>query len=128
MTPPPTGPPVDLRSDTVTRPDARMREAMARAEVGDDVLDGDPTMRALAEEVAGLLGTEGALWVPSAIGHKHGWRQHRRRPKSSASGCRSRSFVTWRRCSHAWGAVDTVTRLADYDSVGPIRRCDPHVR
>ncbi|MDH6438058.1 threonine aldolase [Streptomyces sp. SAI-144] len=65
MTPPPTGPPVDLRSDTVTRPDARMREAMARAEVGDDVLDGDPTMRALEEEVAGLLGTEGALWVPS---------------------------------------------------------------
>jgi threonine aldolase len=65
VTPPPTGPPVDLRSDTVTRPDARMREAMARAEVGDDVLDGDPTMRALEEEVAGLLGTEGALWVPS---------------------------------------------------------------
>jgi threonine aldolase len=65
MTPPPAGPLVDLRSDTVTRPDARMREAMARAEVGDDVLDGDPTMRALEEEVARLLGAEGALWVPS---------------------------------------------------------------
>ncbi|MEU1090065.1 GntG family PLP-dependent aldolase [Streptomyces sp. NPDC005576] len=65
MTTPPTGPPVDLRSDTVTRPDARMREAMARAEVGDDVLDGDPTMRALEAEVSGLLGTEDALWVPS---------------------------------------------------------------
>ncbi|MGK4579121.1 threonine aldolase family protein [Kitasatospora sp. HPMI-4] len=65
MTPPPAGPPVDLRSDTVTRPDARMREAMARAEVGDDVLDGDPTMRMLEEKVAPLLGTEDALWVPS---------------------------------------------------------------
>ncbi|MFI0913987.1 threonine aldolase family protein [Streptomyces abikoensis] len=65
MTSPPAGPPVDLRSDTVTRPDARMREAMARAEVGDDVLDGDPTMRALEEEIARLLGTEDALWVPS---------------------------------------------------------------
>jgi threonine aldolase len=65
MTPFAAVPPVDLRSDTVTRPDARMREAMARAEVGDDVLDGDPTMRALEEEVAGLLGTEDALWVPS---------------------------------------------------------------
>ncbi|MFC4515592.1 threonine aldolase family protein [Streptomyces ehimensis] len=65
MTSPPAGLPVDLRSDTVTRPDARMREAMARAEVGDDVLDGDPTMRALEEEIARLLGTEDALWVPS---------------------------------------------------------------
>ncbi|AZS89054.1 threonine aldolase family protein [Streptomyces griseoviridis] len=65
MAPPPAGPQVDLRSDTVTRPDARMRRAMADAEVGDDVLDGDPTMRALEEEVAGLLGAEDALWVPS---------------------------------------------------------------
>lgn len=65
MTAPPTGPPVDLRSDTVTRPDARMRAAMARAEVGDDVLDGDPTMRALEARVAEVLGTADALWVPS---------------------------------------------------------------
>lgn len=57
--------PIDLRSDTVTRPDARMRAAMAGAEVGDDVLDGDPTMEALQEQVAELLGTEAALWVPS---------------------------------------------------------------
>ncbi|SHE54619.1 L-threonine aldolase [Streptoalloteichus hindustanus] len=57
--------PIDLRSDTVTRPDDRMRAAMAAAEVGDDVLDGDPTMRALEDRVAELLGVEGALWVPS---------------------------------------------------------------
>jgi threonine aldolase len=57
--------PIDLRSDTVTRPDQRMRAAMANAEVGDDVLDGDPTMRALEERVAELLGMAGALWVPS---------------------------------------------------------------
>jgi threonine aldolase len=57
--------PIDLRSDTVTRPDDRMRAAMAAAEVGDDVLDHDPTMRALEERVAGLLGTASALWVPS---------------------------------------------------------------
>ncbi|WP_330346342.1 aminotransferase class I/II-fold pyridoxal phosphate-dependent enzyme [Streptomyces longwoodensis] len=65
MTPVPAGTPVDLRSDTVTRPDARMREAMARAEVADDVLDGDPTVRKLEESVAHRLGTEDALWVPS---------------------------------------------------------------
>lgn len=57
--------PIDLRSDTVTRPDEEMRRAMASAEVGDDVLDHDPTMAALEERVAGLLGVEAALWVPS---------------------------------------------------------------
>lgn len=57
--------PIDLRSDTVTRPDERMRQAMATAEVGDDVLDHDPTMRKLEERVAELLGVEAALWTPS---------------------------------------------------------------
>ena len=55
----------DFRSDTVTKPSAAMRRAMAEAEVGDDVLDGDPTVRALEEAVARLLGKEGALFVPS---------------------------------------------------------------
>jgi threonine aldolase len=57
--------PIDLRSDTVTRPTKRMREAMAAAEVDDDVLGHDPTMRELETRVAGLLGTEDALWTPS---------------------------------------------------------------
>ncbi|HEX8869398.1 MAG TPA: GntG family PLP-dependent aldolase [Lentzea sp.] len=57
--------PIDLRSDTVTQPDEEMRRAMASAEVGDDVLDHDPTMAALEERVAALLGVEAALWVPS---------------------------------------------------------------
>jgi threonine aldolase len=56
---------VDFRSDTLTRPTAPMRAAMAQAEVGDDVLDGDPTTRALEERVAALLGKAGALFVPS---------------------------------------------------------------
>lgn len=55
----------DFRSDTVTRPSARMRAAMAEAEVGDDVLDGDPTVRRLEAEAAAWLGQEGALFVPS---------------------------------------------------------------
>lgn len=57
--------PIDLRSDTVTKPGEAMRRAMAAAEVGDDVLDHDPTMAALEERVASLLGVEAALWVPS---------------------------------------------------------------
>ena len=56
---------IDLRSDTVTKPTPAMRRAMAEAEVGDDVLDGDPTVRALQERVAALLGKERALFVPT---------------------------------------------------------------
>lgn len=56
---------IDLRSDTVTRPTRAMREAMANAEVGDDVLDGDPTTRALEAMVAERLGKERALFFPS---------------------------------------------------------------
>ena len=56
---------VDLRSDTVTQPTAGMRAAMAAAEVGDDVLRDDPTVIALEERVADLLGKEAALFVPT---------------------------------------------------------------
>jgi threonine aldolase len=56
---------IDLRSDTVTKPTAAMREAMARAEVGDDVYGEDPTVNALQEQVAALLGKDAALFVPS---------------------------------------------------------------
>jgi threonine aldolase len=56
---------IDLRSDTVTRPTSAMRQAMARAEVGDDVYGEDPSVRALEEEVAAMLGKEAALFVPS---------------------------------------------------------------
>jgi threonine aldolase len=56
---------VDLRSDTVTRPSPEMRRAMVEAEVGDDVLDGDPTTRRLEDRVAELLAMDGALFFPS---------------------------------------------------------------
>jgi threonine aldolase len=56
---------VDLRSDTVTQPDEAMRAAMAAAEVGDDVLEGDPTVRRLEERVAALLGKDAGLFVTS---------------------------------------------------------------
>jgi threonine aldolase len=60
-----TRPQIDLRSDTVTRPTPAMRRAMAEAEVGDDVLDGDPTVRRLEARVAELLGKEAGLFFPS---------------------------------------------------------------
>ena len=56
---------VDLRSDTITKPVVAMRMAMASAEVGDDVYGEDPTVRALEDRIADLLGHESGLFTPS---------------------------------------------------------------
>lgn len=56
---------VDLRSDTVTRPTTAMREAMLAAPLGDDVFGDDPSVNALQEKIAGMLGFEAALFVPT---------------------------------------------------------------
>ena len=58
-------PPIDLRSDTVSRPTDAMRKAMAAAEVGDDVFGDDPTVIALQDRAAELLGKEAGLFVAS---------------------------------------------------------------
>jgi threonine aldolase len=60
-------PMIDLRSDTVTKPTAAMRRAMADAEVGDDERDGDPTVGRLEARVASMLGKEAALFFPSGV-------------------------------------------------------------
>ena len=57
--------PVDLRSDTVTQPAAGMRAAMAAAPLGDDVFGDDPSVNALQDKIAGMLGFEAALFVPT---------------------------------------------------------------
>ena len=57
--------PIDLRSDTVTRPGRGMRAAMAAAEVGDDVYGDDPTVNRLQARAAELFGREAALFAPS---------------------------------------------------------------
>ena len=56
---------IDLRSDTLTRPTEPMRQAMAHADVGDDVYGEDPTVTALEERIAGLFGHEAALFTPT---------------------------------------------------------------
>ena len=55
---------IDLRSDTVTRPSAEMRRAMAEAAVGDDVFGDDPTVNTLQEYAAQLFGKEAGLFFP----------------------------------------------------------------
>jgi threonine aldolase len=75
MTPPAIR--ADLLSDTVTRPTEKMRAAMASAEVGDDVFGEDPTVRALEEQVAGLLGHEAGLFTPTgSMANQLGLRLH----------------------------------------------------
>ena len=67
----------DLLSDTLTRPTPAMREAMANAEVGDDVFGEDPTVRALEQRVAGLLGHEDGLFTPTgSLANQLGMRLH----------------------------------------------------
>ena len=71
---------IDLRSDTVTRPDGEMRQAMAQAEVGDDVYGEDPTVRRLEELAADVTGKEAGLFVPSGtMGNQIAIHLHTRR-------------------------------------------------
>jgi threonine aldolase len=68
---------IDLRSDTVTKPTDEMRQAMARAEVGDDVYGEDPTVNRLQERAAEIFGKEAALFVPSgSMGNQIAVRLH----------------------------------------------------
>src|SRR5579863_3573230 len=83
---------IDLRSDTVTRPDATMRRAMATAVVGDDAYGEDPTVRKLEETTADLLGTEATLFVPSGtMGNQIAL--HLLAPAGSEVVCEARSHV-----------------------------------
>ncbi len=83
---------IDLRSDTVTRPNEAMRRAMATAEVGDDVLGEDPTIRQLEEEAAEAVGYEASLFVPSGtMGNEIALHLHGR-PGGEVL-CESRSHV-----------------------------------
>ena len=68
---------IDLRSDTVTRPDAAMRDAARDAEVGDDVYGEDPTVNELEARAADLVGFEDALYVPTGtMGNQVAVRTH----------------------------------------------------
>ncbi|HEY8574979.1 MAG TPA: beta-eliminating lyase-related protein [Devosia sp.] len=63
----------DFRSDTVTKPSAGMRQAMAEAEVGDDVFGDDPTVNRLEQRMAAMLGKDAAIFVPSGT-QSNSWR------------------------------------------------------
>jgi threonine aldolase len=85
---------IDLRSDTVTQPTPAMREAMARAEVGDDVYGEDPTINRLEELAAETLGKEAAIFVPSGtMGNAIAMLTHCRRGDEIIMGDRSHTYL-----------------------------------
>jgi threonine aldolase len=93
--------PVDLRSDTVTKPTPEMRRAMADAEVGDDVFGDDPTVMALEERAAELLGKEAGLFVPSgSMGNLVAQMAHLQRGHEAIAGQQSH-LVMDEAASHA---------------------------
>lgn len=78
---------INLRSDTVTQPTQAMREAMYRAEVGDDVMGDDPTINRLEKEAAEVLGKEAAMFVPSGtMGNQVSLMAHTQRGDAVISG------------------------------------------
>jgi threonine aldolase len=87
-------PVIDLRSDTVTKPTPEMRRAMAEAEVGDDVFGDDPTVIALEERAAELLGKEAGLFVASgAMGNLVAQMAHLARGQETIAGEQSHIFM-----------------------------------
>lgn len=90
----PTTPAIDLRSDTVTQPSPAMREAMYRAEVGDDVYGEDPTVNRLEELAASMVGKEAAVFVPTGtMGNAIAIITHCRRGDEVIMGDRSHTYL-----------------------------------
>jgi threonine aldolase len=115
--------PIDLRSDTVTRPDDAMRRAMAEAEVGDDVFGEDPTVRRLEEAAAGLLGHQAALFMPTGtMGNQVALHLHARGAGAGAEVlCEERSHVLL----YEMGAMAALSGLLPRPLPGVRGRLDP---
>src|SRR5512138_3015619 len=94
---------IDLRSDTVTKPTPEMREAMAKAAVGDDVYGDDPTINQLQEMAAAKLGKEAGLFVPSGtMGNLAAILSHCQRGDEVIMGKHSHTFL------HEGGGISTL--------------------
>lgn len=124
---------IDLRSDTVTKPTAEMREAMAAAEVGDDVYREDPTVNRLEERAAEIAGKEAGLFVPTGVmGNTIGLKVHTEHGQEVI--CDSRSHIqNYELSMLAWFAgcltrtIATADGLLDWQRVkAEIRPLGPH--
>ena len=116
---------IDLRSDTVTKPTAAMRAAMAEAEVGDDVYSEDPTVNRLEQRAAEILGKEAALFVPSGtMGNTIGIKLNTEHGQEVI--CDSRAHILdWELAMTAWfsgcliRSIATENGLLTWDQIKP---------
>lgn len=124
---------IDLRSDTVTRPTAEMREAMAAAEVGDDVYGEDPTVNRLEESAAEVAGKEAGLFVPTGVmGNTIGLKVHTEHGQEII--CDSRSHIlNYELSMMAWfggcvaRAIPTADGVLGWEAIErEIRGLSPH--
>ncbi len=124
---------IDLRSDTVTRPSAEMRAAMADAEVGDDVYREDPTVNHLEQRAAELFGKEAALFVPTGtMGNTIAIKCHTRHGEEVVCDARSH-ILDWELSMLAWFAgclvrpVETEDGILSWEHIKPaLRSFGPH--
>ena len=125
---------IDLRSDTVTKPTPEMREAMAEAEVGDDVYRDDPTVNRLEELAAEMLGKEAALFVPSGtMGNLTALLVHCQRGDEVIVGNQSHIYLNEAGGMSALGGIQPCPvpnqpdgRLALDDILASVRTADVH--
>ncbi len=124
---------IDLRSDTVTKPSANMRAAMANAEVGDDVYGEDPTVNRLERRAAEIFGKEAALFVPTGtMGNTIAVKLHTHHGEEVICEARSH-IVDWELSMMAWFAgcqarmVPTADGLLTWKQIeAAVRRKGPH--
>ena len=108
---------IDLRSDTVTRPSARMRAAMAEAEVGDDVYGEDPTVNRLETRAAEIFGKEAALFVPTGtMGNTIALKLHTNHGEEIICEARSH-IIDWELSMMAWFAGCIPRAIATSDGL-----------
>ncbi len=124
---------IDLRSDTVTRPNQKMRAAMANAEVGDDVYGEDPTVNRLEQRAAELFGKEAALFVPTGtMGNTIAIKMHTSHGQEVICEARSH-LMDWELSMMAWFAgclartVPTPDGILTWKAIQPaLRHKGPH--
>lgn len=119
---------IDLRSDTVTKPTAAMREAMASAVVGDDVYGEDPTINLLEHRSAELMGKQAALFVPSgSMGNLIGLKLHSNHGDEVVCDHRAHVF-DWEMSMPAWFAGCQLRPVTTVDGIMRWGDIEPHVR
>jgi threonine aldolase len=119
---------IDLRSDTVTKPTPEMREAMANAEVGDDVYGEDPTVNLLEERAAAILGKEAGLFIPTGtMGNTIAVKIHTEHGQEVICEARSHVF-SYELAMMAWFAGCVARPIATGDGILTWDRIEPQIR